>query len=127
MGITRPQSTISATPADAPEAAATIARDTGAAALLLASVIAPKLQPRIDPVSGAGPIPSALVDQWLSHPFSKEDAVAALKQGNGGAGSFCFRDGSAGKVLCVQLTNAKDIGHFRIRQVGCNALGLEGG
>jgi hypothetical protein len=52
----------------------------------------------------------------LSHPFSKEDAVAALKQGNGGAGSFCFRDGSAGKVLCVQLTNAKDIGHFRIRQ-----------
>ena len=64
------------------------------------------------------PAEDGTISGWLAAPaVSKDGAEAALDRVGAGVGSFCFRSGSTGLVLCV-VTGDGQIGHFRLQQVG---------
>ena len=53
--------------------------------------------------------------KWLSAPAASKDAAdLALQHASGGDGSFCFREGSSGLVMCALYGNGQ-VGHFRLQ------------
>ena len=71
-----------------------------------------------DGFGGDDPTDDEHVGRWLAMPATSKDAASgALARANAGTGSFCFRNGSTGLVICV-LTDNGEIGHFRLQQVG---------
>ena len=82
-------------------------------------------QPAIHDASSGSPPPgfpadlSASTAAWLKLSLTKAETVEALLGAGLDLGTFCFRNGSTGTVLCVLLSTT-NVGHFRIVERACD-------